>query len=179
MLLFTQALEGLFVLHQGGSMHRDIKPDNLGVVSYNPALAVILDFGQTVQQSNVAPTPGRVGTRGYLAPEMELETYNNRVDVWALGVVGLQIFVTGGSLRWHKFPEDRSIHQQTSISLSRHPDSTVENLLEWMLRWDPAERISAKEALDHPCLHDFRAQDELKDGGIGKGAKRSHASFSD
>ena len=178
MLVFTQILEGVLALHKEGFMHRDIKPGNLGVVSYDPALAVILDFGQTVQQSTVAPTPGRIGTEGYLAPEMELETYNNGVDIWALGVVGLQLFLTQGLLRWHKFPDDRLIHQQTSISLSRLPNSSVEDLLGRMLRWDPAERISAKDALDHPCLREFRFQ-TLTDRDIYKGAKRPHASLTE
>lgn len=43
--LFTQVLEGIAFLHQKGITHRDIKPPNLLVQSYDPPLAKITDFG--------------------------------------------------------------------------------------------------------------------------------------
>ncbi|KAL2358253.1 hypothetical protein BJ546DRAFT_1057927 [Cryomyces antarcticus] len=38
-------------------------------------------------QPGIAPQPGCIGTVMYFAPEIERKPYNERVDIWALGVV--------------------------------------------------------------------------------------------
>jgi serine/threonine protein kinase len=43
--LFAQVLEGLAFLHSQRIAHRDIKPGNLAVITFDPPVAQILDFG--------------------------------------------------------------------------------------------------------------------------------------
>ncbi|KAK4978299.1 hypothetical protein LTR28_006452 [Elasticomyces elasticus] len=94
--LLQQVLQGLDCLHRLGWVHRDIKPQNLGLVSLSPPRAIVLDIGSAFEIGHatgaaIKPTPGCFGTLGYLAPEMEWQSYNTAVDVWALGVVAFQL----------------------------------------------------------------------------------------
>ncbi|KAL1646557.1 hypothetical protein SLS58_003143 [Diplodia intermedia] len=69
---------------------------------------IILDFGHAIRAPRASPRPGAVGTVPYLAPEMERAAYGPGVDVWALGVVGWQLFVHK-ALPWRRavVPEEK------------------------------------------------------------------------
>jgi serine/threonine protein kinase len=128
---FRQILEGLATLHRDGCIHRDIKPGNLGVVSHIPPRAVIFDFGQATRQGTVKATPGAIGTKGYLAPEMERRPYGSGVDIWAMGVVGFKLFVSTRPQGWQKNTgRQESVVQhacsalQPKRQLSRAPSGT-------------------------------------------------------
>lgn len=89
-----QALQGLMYLHdEQGMIHRDVKPDNILVKSRNPWLVKLSDFGLTTER--LTPSTN-CGTDHYKAAEISTKryAYTNKVDVWALGVVGLE-FVVG------------------------------------------------------------------------------------
>lgn len=84
--------ESLRYMHTKDVIHRDLKPENLlncdGVIK-------LADFGWSVH----APSQRRktiCGTQDYLPPEMvkHASAYNNKVDVWCLGVLTYE-FVCG------------------------------------------------------------------------------------
>lgn len=79
-------------------MHRDIKPDNIGVSgnSEQTLKYILLDFGHATRQSS--SKDHEKGTIRYLAPEvMALKNrqstipYDFRVDIWALGMTALEL----------------------------------------------------------------------------------------
>ena len=91
-----------------------------------------------------------VGTYLYTAPEVGSGKYNERCDIFSLGVVVVEIFgrfrtameraVTLGKLRQSgriQFPPNRSHQQQLVIDLAKR-----------MIATNPADRPSAKEILD-------------------------------
>ena len=89
--MFAQLLEVLVMLQDNKIMHRDLKPDNLMITK--DAQLKLIDFGY-VKVSDHAKT--MVGTPGFLAPEMHLGTfkdrlYNNKVDIWAAGALFYQM----------------------------------------------------------------------------------------
>ena len=87
---------GLAYLHAKRIYHRDVKPDNvLLTANLEPRLA---DFGvsKAVVRSDVAvaadyDTVHMVGTFGYMAPESQLFKSGPKTDVYALGIVLLQL----------------------------------------------------------------------------------------
>ena len=164
--LLEQVLKGLVCLHDQGWVHRDLKPTNLGVVSMEPPKAVILDLGQahhieaSEAQLGIQPTPGGLGTVWYLAPAMELRPYNARVDMWAFGLIAIEVMT--GFHPWKMSvnpwrPEKNPQYKHTmtyynayQTEWKREASDTVENLVSKLLEWDPKQRLSAAEALRHP-----------------------------
>ncbi len=83
-----QLASGLAVLHEGGMVHRDVKPTNIQVT--RQGRVVLMDFGlvtplQTVQQS--ADGNG-IGTPEYMAPEQAVGgTVSAAADWYSVGVL--------------------------------------------------------------------------------------------
>ncbi|KAH7313749.1 serine/threonine-protein kinase [Stachybotrys elegans] len=91
----AQMAGALRYLHRKHVMHRDIKPENILVGVFGELK--ISDFGWSVHApSNRRAT--RCGTLDYLPPEMVQPTsadrsYDERIDVWALGVLLYEFLV--------------------------------------------------------------------------------------
>jgi calcium-dependent protein kinase len=102
----------------------------------------------------------------YLAPELIMDEYDERVDIWSCGIL-LYLMITGE----HPFKveegeeqidmadcivnQDVSFHQKAWRDM---PDA--ENLARAMLIKDPEERISLSGCLEHPWIRKFDEFDE-------------------
>lgn len=121
--LFHETLLGVEYLHSRNWIHADLKPENVGI-HMNPLRAVLLDFGcATKCHGGLAPTPGVGGTTGYLSPERYIDMWGLPSDIWALGVIGMQL--SFGSHPWsfseHPFQPDRpDLEAQRAGFLERH-----------------------------------------------------------
>jgi serine/threonine protein kinase len=91
--VFRDALLALKVMHDQGWLHRDLKPPNIGMIG-KPPRAILLDVGQATYlkpDATLDASPGCGGTLGYLAPERELQAYDQSVDIWAMGIIGYEL----------------------------------------------------------------------------------------
>ena len=98
--VLIQACHSLAEAHQGGLIHRDVKPANIYVCRYGLDwdFVKVLDFGLVKNNQWAAADKGRpltiagviAGTPGYMAPEMGLGNpdIDWRADIYALGCVG-------------------------------------------------------------------------------------------
>ena len=157
---FQQGLEGIAFLHQQGIMHRDIKPANLAVKSFDPPAALVIDFGCATRESR---SNLNVGTIPYLAPEVRSGAWHDRsVDIWSYGIVGLELFLlrepaVAGTPRMNAV-----MLQKAHLGLkSGRTDNGIESLLEDMLQWKPADRVTAMEGLGHPCMSGIGGKAQL------------------
>lgn len=85
---FRSALLGVKAMHDRNWAHRDLKPNNIGLL--DERVSVLLDVGTSSYisaEGSLPPTPGQVGTIGFLAPELELEPYHLSIDIWSMGVI--------------------------------------------------------------------------------------------
>lgn len=90
MRMFIDVLVGLQQLHSRFIIHRDIKLKNIFITE--DLTCVVGDLG--VATTSLDSATSQVGTFCYNAPEIydEDECYNEKVDVWAVGIIAYQLF---------------------------------------------------------------------------------------
>jgi len=128
-----------------GFVHLDIKLENFLIDDkFN---IVLSDFGcanVNIDTNYLAPLYQTVGTNKYISPEVDINYYNNKADVWSIGIC-LYMLLTGNILY-----KDISeyLHSDDTILLTNH-SAEINDLLNQLLIKSPSERISCNEALNH------------------------------
>jgi len=95
---FKDICEGLKFLHGQNLIHRDLKPDN--ILISKKGVAKLSDFGITKKTENtyvsLSDRVNMFGTFRYLPPEvMNGEKYNQKCDIWALGIIYYEMLTQG------------------------------------------------------------------------------------
>jgi serine/threonine protein kinase len=97
--IVTEIGQGLAAAHQHGVVHRDLKPDNIGLVSDVEGVehVKILDFGlaKITHDNRKLTRVGQVlGTPEYMSPEQASgRSVDHRSDVFALGILLYRLIV--------------------------------------------------------------------------------------
>ncbi|XP_057860186.2 cyclin-dependent kinase B1-1-like isoform X2 [Cryptomeria japonica] len=180
-----QLFKGVSYCHGHGVIHRDLKPQNILVDKTRGLLKLAdFGLGRSFFLP-VGALTHNVMTLWYRAPEVLLGVvqYSIPVDIWSLGCIFAEmsrmtplfrgdseigqllcIFRQLGtptedmwpgvskSRNWHSYPEWKP--QKLSLVVPDMEPSGVD-LLSNMLDYDPAKRISAKEAMQHPYFDDL------------------------
>jgi serine/threonine protein kinase len=148
----------IYFLHQFGIAHRDLKPENILMVddSENSDIKLV-DFGlsKTFGPGEMCSEP--YGTLCYVAPEILMQLpYDKAVDCWSFGII---IYLMLGRHLPFDSTDDKEIGRKTiyqEISFNHPVWSTVstdgKDLITKLLRKNRKERITIKEALDHPWM---------------------------
>ena len=90
--ILIQAATALAAAHEGGVVHRDVKPANIMVTP--DGTAKLTDFGisRAVDSAPLTQTGQVLGTAQYLSPEQALgQSATAASDIYALGVVGYEM----------------------------------------------------------------------------------------
>lgn len=137
--------------HDIGVVHRDLKPENVLIDRELNNTLKIIDFGTSVMIE-----PGQIltnthGTSYYIAPEVLKNSYNQKCDVWSVGVI-LFILLSGRPPFDGK--NDDEITNMVKTGKYKMNDKIWEDvsqdgkkLIKSMLTYDYTQRISAREAL--------------------------------
>lgn len=150
-----QIMNGFTILHAEKIMHRDFKLANIFL---HDGKAVIGDFGFAKAGFDMANT--KLGTPVTMAPELHMEKvgYNNKADLWSIGVVffemlygdnpffGLNIQEIMSKIRTRSGPNlkfDESVNKISELS---------KDLLRKLLEMDPDRRIEWEGFFKHPLF---------------------------
>ena len=158
--IIYQILLAIRYCHNMGIVHRDIKPENIMIERKEESglLRVkLIDFGVAKIFSLNVNHKTIAGSSIYMAPEVLRANYNESCDLWSIGVI-LYILLIG------KPPFNGKNENEISLAvkkgkydiLSAQYESLSQNakdLISKLLMYDPEERITAKEALNHPWFN--------------------------
>jgi calcium-dependent protein kinase len=76
--------------HKQGIVHRDLKPENILLeTSKDYSKMKVIDFGTAnkFDMSGKKKLTDRIGTPFYIAPEVLGKSYNEKCDIWSIGVI--------------------------------------------------------------------------------------------
>jgi calcium-dependent protein kinase len=152
-----QILSCLNYAHASGIAHRDIKPENILLEDAKRFDQIkIVDWGTAAQF-----TPKnlnfyeKVGTPYYIAPEVLKENYTSKCDTWSVGVIAYVLLSTNPPFQGNS---DAEIVKKVAIGSYSFAQGwsgvsdKAKDFVKQLLCVDPAQRMSAKQALEHPWI---------------------------
>ena len=159
-----QLCEAVAYLHSQKFLHRDLCPRNIMVTK--DGVVKLIDFGLAVPLTPDFCKPGnRTGTAEYLAPEIiKRQTTDHRVDVYALGVTGFEVFT--GQLPWERsLSSEESLRKHLNVpprepkALNPDLDDEICRVLSRAIAREPSQRfpsvMAMKEAFEKLSRDDY------------------------
>lgn len=162
--ILADILNGVAYLHDKSIVHRDLKLKNILCENMEmPVRVKLADFGLAnfvgVRTVSKVALKSQVGSPHYVAPEvLREEPYGPVVDTWAVGVIFHIMLTRRYPFAGETIQETLELVVQGRFSpVGQEWDrisSNAKNLLQGLLREDPRERLSARDALAHPWFHE-------------------------
>src|SRR5215510_12322326 len=157
--IISQCCQSLAEAHNLGIIHRDIKPDNLFLVTVGgqPDFLKVLDFSvaKLKQQSGSAmQTQAGVvfGTPNYMSPEQGRGLpLDARSDIYALGIVAYEMLVGRPPFSSQNPMEVLAMHVRTPVPPMPGVPDRVAQIVMRALSKDPAHRQQNVEQLHNDC----------------------------
>lgn len=159
-----QVLSCVAYCHEKMVIHRDLKPENILLEEVDGDWNIkVADFGSSAFIDPHGKLTGCFGSAYYVAPEVVDGTcYNEKCDLWSAGII-MFIMLTG------KPPYAGSNERQILDNVRRKPfnpenfqfqglSAEAVDLICKLLKFDVRERISAKDAVNHPWIQSYRTR---------------------
>ncbi|XP_051132844.1 serine/threonine-protein kinase PEPKR2-like [Andrographis paniculata] len=149
--------------HEMGVVHRDIKPENILLTASGQMK--LADFGLAVRILDGQSLSGVVGSPAYVAPEVLVGNYSEKVDIWSAGVLLHALLVGVLPFRGNSLETMFEAIKEEKLDFSSGIWESVSrpacDLLSKMLTRDVSTRFTANEVLKHPWIS-FYTEPSLK-----------------
>ena len=162
--IMKQLLSAVVYCHGKNVVHRDLKPENLLLDSTDKnATLKVIDFGTSQVFDSGKKMSTKIGTPMYIAPEVLNKSYTEKCDVWSCGVI-LFVLLSGstpftGKTEYEVFQKIRKgVYSMTGHrweAVSKPAKDLVRN----MMLYEPDQRCTALEALNHPWIQMYTGKD--------------------
>ncbi|CAJ1406901.1 unnamed protein product [Effrenium voratum] len=155
-----QMLSGIAYLHCMSVVHRDIKLENyMRVKESDGANLKLIDMGLATRIKKNRRLHERVGTLMFMAPEVRKKDYDEKVDIWGIGMVLYMCAVCMDP--WFTGNDHRAMNEEEILDSLEDPklqikyydwrwqlkEHEVRALVECLLVVDPQTRPGAREVL--------------------------------
>eukprot|EP00931_Biecheleriopsis_adriatica_P116719 TRINITY_DN92329_c0_g1_i1.p1 TRINITY_DN92329_c0_g1~~TRINITY_DN92329_c0_g1_i1.p1 ORF type:complete len:573 (+),score=99.61 TRINITY_DN92329_c0_g1_i1:77-1720(+) len=157
----NQVTSAMAYAHEHNVVHQDLRPENIRYKTADPdARLVICDWSCT-EFIDCPPDQSRrnIILSQYSAPELEPSHRSDRADMWSIGVMAYVLLA-------HQFPFRGAIHdflpELPHLPKGVHLSQNCLNFIAALLRVDPRQRLSGRQALAHPWLMEVQAIDRQR-----------------
>ncbi|CAB9504884.1 MAP kinase-activated protein kinase 2 (Fragment) [Seminavis robusta] len=151
-----QLLKTTSCLHSLNIVHRDLKPEII-MMSKNADIDrfKIANFSTATFYDPQVGLVGKVGTPGYMAPEVAKERYGPACDIWSVGVIAY--LCLSATTSFDMFIRDVKQLVKTGKFVFTDPSwqtvaGPAKDFVASLLTWDQKARPTADEALVHDWL---------------------------
>jgi calcium-dependent protein kinase len=177
--IIRQVLLAVAHIHQKGFVHTDLKLENILFASDDDDSDIkLIDLGFCQRCGPDEVLHRKMGSAGYMAPEVIKQSYANKCDLFSVGVIAYVLlsdrapFGMGDVLKC----EAKALAGSYKFGdRFKGVSSLAKEFVAALLVVDPEQRLSAAEALQHPWL--ASPSQEPQDNFIALG--KQHASFID
>ncbi len=161
--IFSQVNSGLKIMQKLGKSHRYLKPSNI-LFSYvddkeKDFIVKIGDFGLATDLSSKNVTATDCGTIVYKAPEVESGKFNNKCDLYSLGII-LYLLKTGKIIFEGNSMREIIINQFQNKRRKETDDKKLNDLINKLVVTDPEKRMNWDAYFEHPFFKEI--DDESK-----------------
>ena len=162
--IIYMVLKGLIFLHDNKKIHRDIKSEN--ILLTHEGIAKLADFGVSTQlMHSFSKKITKIGTPFYMSPEVIMQNkYDYKCDIWSLGITAIEM--AEGEPPFAKVKGYWVLKKIIS-----HPPRGLKNKEKWSkefndfvekcLMYDPKNRPTAKELIEHPFILKYNRGNKL------------------
>ena len=169
-VLFYQVFSGIDYLHDHNILHRDLKLENIMISDIEKDNKTgekyywikIIDFGTAKIFKHNKKEKLIIGSSYYIAPEVLKQEYNEKADIWSIGVILFMLLTkkapfsgSTDNIILEKIKE--SDYNKNDEKLMKYSEE-VRDLLSKLLQKKSSKRYSAKEALNHPWFKKFEGR---------------------
>ena len=159
--IMLQLVSAICYSHMNHIVHRDLKPENimLDLVKESSPIIKLIDWGGARYFSKNKKMTTIKGTPYYIAPEVINEVYDEKCDIWSIGVI-FYVLLCG----YPPFNGDTDVEIMQNVQRGKFCfpveewgviSNEAKDLISKMLTYEPSKRISAKEILLHPWFSHY------------------------
>ena len=152
--IIMKILHSISYCHSKGISHRDLKPDN--IIFESPDIdsdIKLIDFGLSKKFKSSEKLHSILGTPYYVAPEILTKNYNEKCDIWSVGIITYLLIVGDVPFKGKNNNDifNKILHQKINFNYNKWKNFSKEakNFVQLLLQKDFNKRPSAQEALNH------------------------------